>query len=535
MTEKNIGISEISVTAPHLRVSAAELSKALGMDGAIMPTEKIEKGLGIKSIILPSFAESNVTFVADNLYNFIKRLVADKEKLARFLNEPVKTIYYSSESNPDRSRPELEVALELVYSKLIDEDEQKYRLVIETLKKAMLMPTTYACVGGVMSIDQAVRSLGRGESALVIAADTAVYDSKLAPNAEATQGAGSTLLWITHKPSIARVHYEGRGAYHLAFSDFTKYLQERPVVYGKFSEIVYVYLVAKALEDSAMAHTPLSSMNFFVSHVPFPKQALYLASFLFVHELRNSNAVLFAELQGREGVGAEPLAGFSSLTELLESKIKGFNRHGAYKEEQEFIKYIENDEDIKRYWAWLSGIRKQPEFDNFVEALKIKDALMLPSQTGNVYSSAALQSFASLLSELAKAESAVLQQDSAIGHKTSSVQLKGVLAGYGSGAQGVAMPITINTTKEKLVKSISISINTTDIDAEQYIALHKWLIDGSESERSSSSGDLLEKTKELLRGGELFDGFYIIRRNIDGTGEYVYAQNGVPRKISIRY
>jgi len=489
--------------------------------------KKISEGLGIYSIILPSFAESNATFVADNLYGFITNIANDKEKLSKFLSEPVKTIYYSSESNPDRSRPELEIALELVYSRLIEENEKKYMPIISILRNAMLFPTTYACVGGVMSIDQAMRSIGDKESVLVVSADNAVYDPKLAPSAEFTQGAGAVLFWITNEPSIAKIHYEGRGAYHLSLADFTKYLQEHPVVYGKFSEIIYVYMVSKALANSSVVSMPLNGLDFFINHVPFPKQALYLATPLFVHEIRNNDKVLYNNVVRKPEVGPEPLNGYSSFTEMLDAKFRAFNRDLPIKNEQEFIKYIENDADIKKYWAWLKAVRLQPEFKAFIEKLKIKEALVLPSQTGNVYSSASLQSLTSLLVELAK--------DSSNEGAETAIKLKGVFAGYGSGAQAIATPITIDTTKDKLVNNISLNINTIDIGAEQYIALHKWLIDGPESVRSSTSGNLIEKTKALLRSDTLPDGFYVIKRNIDGTGEFAYVEKGIAKNLTIRY
>ncbi|MCL4373262.1 MAG: hypothetical protein M1360_01130 [Candidatus Marsarchaeota archaeon] len=500
--------------------------------------KKIEEGLGNKNIVLPSFAEGNVTFVADNLYKFIKGIVSDKKKFSSLMDKPIRTIYYSSESNPDRSRPELEIALELVSSKLIEEDEQKYRPVISMLRHAMLYPTTYACVGGVMSLDQAARGLGDGESALVISSDIAIYDPELAPNAELTQGAGSVLMWITHDPEIAAIHYSLRSAYHMALSDFTKYFKEYPVVHGKFSEIVYVYNVAKALESSKIAHVyklengmSISEkvLDFFVNHVPFSKQAIYFASFLFVHEMRNFNRAVFEEMQKRPDVGPEPLSGFSSLTDLLDHKFKQFNVNGD-KEEQDIIKYIEEDPDIKRYWAWLSGIRKQPEFKEFIRKLKIDKALVLPSQTGNVYSSASLQSFTSLLDQLSKCEDAEL----GLSDSNKVIHLEGILGGFGSGAQGVVEPITISTTKEKLINNISISMDTVTINAEQYIELHRWLTGNTEAIRASESGNLFEKTKAFLRS-EMPDGFYTIKRNIDGTGEYAYVQNGSMSKIHIRY
>jgi len=77
-------------------------------------------------------------------------------------------------------------------------------------------------------------------------------------------------------------------------------------------------------------------------------------------------------------------------------------------------------------------------------------------------------------------------------------------------------------------------MSTVDISAEQYVVLHKWLTEKPEAIRSSESGNLFEKTKAFLRG-RMPDGFYVIRRNIDGTGEYCYVENGEMKKLKIRY
>ena len=322
MNHDKIGINQLVVSVPSIGIKAEELVRAFHKRNSALSAEQLDEaikndigkmtaGLGIKQIRLPGYSESNLTFVADAIYEFVKRVSASSADMEKLRREPIRTIYYASESNPDRSRPEVEVSFLLVYSKLLSEDS-KYRELVEMLKGAALLPVTYACAGGGLSVIDAVSNVylsignGKPQSALVITADNAIYDHTRAPNAEYTQGAGATLMWITKDPELASIIYaNGSGDFHMTLSDFTKFGFETPIVHGKFSERVYVYTIAKSLEmlERNGGTIPFRELQFFVTHVPFPKQSIYFASFLFAHYLKNYDKELFQQMEKREEVG----------------------------------------------------------------------------------------------------------------------------------------------------------------------------------------------------------------------------------------
>ncbi len=499
---------------------------------------KIRKGLGVDLIRMPGYSESNVTFVANMLYEFMKKLADDKESMGRISQTPIRTIYYGTESNPDRSRPEIEPALLLAGSKLLAENEAKYRPIMEMMRSAAVVPVTFACVGGVLSLNEAVSRVrysaenGHRESALVVTADTALYNSKSAPGAEPTQGAAGALMWVTNMPNLVEI-FDRWAGYHLPLSDFTKFQEETPVVHGKFSEIVYVYTVGKALQRLEEEYSSLGNGNskileeidFFICHVPFPKQAIYLASFLFAHHMKNKNPALFAAMQSRPEVGPDPLIGYAKLTELIEARFREFNTNGhGVQHEHAVIAYIENEPMIKAYWDWLKRVRETPEFEKFVEGLHIKEALKLPSLVGNSYTTSVTMSLASLVVN-------------GFGRKTWHANNLGVLAGYGSGAQAMVFPIRIVARPDLIADHLSVDIDVDgkyQLDAAGYRELHGVHLHG-DSARMLTGEDLVEKDKKLLRSETLPKGFHVVRRNPNGTGEYVYSDGMHIEPVKIRF
>ena len=392
-----IGIDSIVISAPQTNFSSEELGKAIGVD-----PERISEGLGIEKTRLPIFSQSNVTMVADAIYLFIKNLEKNGS-LEDLLDAPPKNIYFATESNDDYSRPEAEVALGLIYSKLLSENDVFYKPYVDLFKHAELKQTTFACAGVGLVLSDAVANiktssdLGRLESAIILSVDTAVYDSVRAPNAEMTQGSGATLMWIKKDPKLIDVDYTfGYGRFNMPYPDFTKFGINTPKVYGRFSEIGYVYAVAQAFEDlernSKDKEDFLKGIDAFVSHVPFPKQAIYFASFLWEHYMKVYDKKMFEDLQNRDDLGVSPLNG-NSLVELITKKIEDFRGLN----ENDLIGYITNDKEIKDYWNWLKRLRTQKEFSDFLDRFNIKSALKLPSIVGNSYTGSTVMAMASLL------------------------------------------------------------------------------------------------------------------------------------------
>ena len=311
--ENLVGISYLGVEAPHTTVSTDELAKAVGQD-----PEKIRKGLGVNSMKWPTYSQNNSTMAAQALYNFVRRLKADNELNQKFMTNPPQRIFYATESNADQSRPDAMSALRMVYNKLLDDDTANKRY-IDIFRQCDVMQVTFACAGAGLSLGSALDHVraNNGSSAIVISADTSVYDNDRAPNAEATQGSAATIMWVTQSPKLLSLNDDAKtGSSNLPVSDFTKFGDHRPLVYGKFSEIMYIYLAAhafEAVEDSYTTkngHTVLNDTDFMVTHVPFPKQAIYYNSALFAHSLRlDGNESLKNMITSREEVGRCPTNG----------------------------------------------------------------------------------------------------------------------------------------------------------------------------------------------------------------------------------
>ena len=491
-------------------------------------------GLGIENIKLPGFSEGNATYVANALYKFIKQVTTSPESLKELVAQPIRSIYYASESNSDRSKPELETALQMVYSVLLMEKDGKARYgdIIDMFNYARPVPITYACAGGGIALMDAVNEVNASVlnnrlcSALVITADTAIYDSRKAPRADCTQGAAATLMLIKSDPQLAIV-LDKMGSFHSSFHDFTKYIDETPIVHGKFSEIIYVYMVAKAveaLEKSFNGEDLLKNTNYFITHVPFPKQAKYFAGSLYVHYLRMKHPALLKRME--KEIGDEPLAGYKNFTGMIDDKLSKFNNdpNVGLRKEREIIEHIEGDKDIKAYWNWLKKVREQPEFKDFLARFKIEEVLGMSANVGNSYTGSVHVAYAGLMAN-------------ALENASIDTPKRLVLCYYGSGAVAQANVLDMIATAEVVKDRLSVRLDTKNnqLDVEQYLTLHRYHLMG-ESARFREIRNAHEKDmKEMLRSDVMPEGFYIVSRNADGAGKYIYSDGKDLKYIPIRH
>ncbi|MEM0154817.1 MAG: hydroxymethylglutaryl-CoA synthase [Methanothrix sp.] len=532
--DPKIGINKLIVEAPQTYFSYVELANALNSkstNGMKVEPMKIKDGLGIEKVRLPTYSQSNVTMAANAIYSFIKNVDSnpyDKEKF--FAEKPV-SIYYATESNPDFSRPEAEVALGLVYSRLLEEDEKRYRPYVEALKNAGMQQNTFACAGAGLALSSALSEIylnsnfGIGSSAIIISADTAVYDSRRAPDAETTQGSAATLMWITTEPELIAVNYKlGYGRFNIPLPDFTKFGFDTPIVYGEFSKRGYVYAVAMALtnlenklniEHKDSAEEYRNEMRFLISHVPFPKQAIYFASFLFEHYLKNYEHYRFEEMQKRESLGASPIDD-KTLIDIFNAKLRGFN--GSH--DGDIIDYMTSDKEINAYWKWLGKLKNQPEFESFIKSLNIPDALELPSQVGNSYTGSTIIAVASLL-------------------KKNNIEEgdKGICIFFGSGMVATAYQLEITAVPKSIEKNLIISMDSKrdiELPAKEYEELHNTLINGDAKRTMiDENNSLIEQDKKMLKDS-LPEGFLIKRRNANGTWEAEFVENGIRHTLRPR-
>jgi len=114
----------------------------------------------------------------------------------------------------------------------------------------------------------------------------------------------------------------------------------------------------------------------------------------------------------------------------------------------------------------------------------------------------------------------------------------GALAFYGSGMVSVAYQVEITATQESVGKDLVISLSNRydmPLSHNDYEALHKELIKG-DARRSMVEPDesLIEKDIKLLRGN-LPEGFLIKRRNVNGTWEAEFVENGKRNVLKPRF
>jgi hypothetical protein len=253
-------------------------------------------------------------------------------------------------------------------------------------------------------------------------------------------------------------------------------------------------------------------------------------------------------MQARPELGREPGNG-RKLTDLIERKLDDFNQMSD-KEERDIVREIEKDREIEESWKWIKALGKQPEFSGFISRLHLNDSLVLPSQVGNSYTSSIFVGLTSLLSKV--------EYSKVLGSR------KGIMVGYGSGAQSMAY--TFELLPKELPQRSDLELvggGMNSINSDQYKILHDQLIKGdaertqvdselkyriihdqivkavkgdAESPHSAAEMNLLHLDKELIGRQTLSEGFHVILRRNDGTGRYAYIdKDGNEKELMIRH
>jgi len=292
-------------------------------------------------------------------------------------------------------------------------------------------------------------------------------------------------------------------------------------VYGDFSTHWYVYAAADVLHQlEAKSGGPalLKNLDRFVSHVPFPKQQLYFVTALLVHDMKHNNPELYEQMQSRPEVGRNPAEKWGGYSGLIDAKLSLFNNPksgGPMRSEQELIKHIGEDPDIKAAWDWLTKkIAKQPEYKKFVERLHLNDGLRFNAETGNSYSAAMFVNLAGTLDALAK-------DKGEIGTK------RGIMIGYGSGAQTTAMEFeTVEGIQNSAANNLSVDLSVKNKlgKISEYRMIWEALLEGEAKRMAPDS--LAEMDRKLLDGPNLAAGFHIEGRNDDGTKRKAWHIDG---------
>jgi len=515
MNDIESGISYFGIEVPKHVVTADVIANREGV-----PKEKIEKGLLIKEFRFPGESDTIITLAANNLLRFAENIVKNDLLYKKYKENRIGGIYFATESSPEQSRPSSMAVLELVEPILYERMEKAkegsrekeiYRMLLEDFRYSDSFEVKFACTADAKIISLANQAIGSySKGIVVIGLDVAIYDSNKAKNAEPTQGGASSLVYMTNNPLIATIDKRAVH-YNLPAYDFFKPDEHTPrVPSGYGSEVDYVVTIGSAIEKFEKEYG-LPSDYYIVSHVPFPKEAIYLASFLYTHYLRKEGKIDKLEKEIGE---KEPLGEAKSAIELIR-KVAADYRDDS--KNVDLISYIANDERIKQLWQFHKKVRETEGFKKFIKDLGIEYAIELPSIVGNSYNNSIVVATASLL--------------------LNAPELKPIVwASYGSGS-GTTVTVLQpkKLSKEELQSLIDISSlkRRTELSLDEYTDLHNKLISDTEYKRGLEAvrrgRTLVENDRDTL--GNKFDdrGFKLLGIREDGIGRYSY--NGKEMKL----
>lgn len=520
---ENIGIDHLRSASPSAYVSRKTLSSVSNV------SEEDIARLGIKGFRWPSLSENNTTMVANTQYKFIKEDLERGENKHKWLEEyPIRTLPFLTESNSDRGKPDLAYALGIVTSKLLAEDEQKYRPAIEVLRRAVPLPITFNCGSGGIMFNTVLPSVAKGKSALFFAADTSIYHKVYSgKNTILTAGSGITAGVLSPESRVMAFDQKASASYFIDEAGFTKFFSHLPKTHGKLSQLMYDFVMIKAFEQLERGEKPgegydLSGISYMVGHAPFYEQPITYSTLPFVHETKHANPELMERLRAK--IGKEELNGFASFSDMLENKLTQFNRAGEKLSDPEITDRIESDSQLGNYLKWLKKIRKSKDldFEGFEEYLSkrhIPESLTDTGEEGNGYAEATFKGIRSLL------RNAVVNKGDT-----------GVIGFFGSGAYGSVHGTMISGELAKIRENSLIvdSNHRVELTPEQFEILYENLIQ-EEGKRTVTSEDLVEKDLKFLGRDTLSPGFHVRRRYEDGTGDWVFVEKDgeivdVPRR-----
>ncbi|MGC8776833.1 MAG: hypothetical protein ACP5P2_02730 [Candidatus Micrarchaeia archaeon] len=501
------GISYIGIEVPPYVVTAEVISNKEGV-----PKEKITKGLLVNEFRFPGEADTIITLAANNLLSFVENIIKNDLLYEHYKKYRINGIYFATESSTENSRPAsmavLEIVEPIIYERMQNAGEgtrekEVYSMVLNDFRYSDSYEAKFACTAEAKLINllnQSINGIPRG--AIVIGSDTAIYDSSKAKNAEPTQGAASSLVYLTPQPLIAKIEKESVH-YNFPAYDFYKPDEHTPrVPSGYGSEVDYVVTIGSAFEEYERLYG-LPEEYYIVSHVPFSKEAIYLASFLYTHHLRVSGRIHELEKE----IGKEPLGSSRSEIELIRLVSSKYQEEGN---QEEIIEYIAKSPEIKALWEYHKKVRETTGFKKFIEEKGVLYAILLPSQIGNSYNNSIVVATASLLLNAPKYKPIIW-------------------ASYGSGSgTTINKLIPVERSREEMASLINIKSleRRIELSEKEYEKLHEKLIEDTEYKRGLEAlrrgTTLKENDKRTLGPKYNEDGFKLVSINENGIGSYTY-------------
>ncbi len=512
---REVGISDLQIYAPKLRLKAETLALARGREPG-----GLTEGLGVKTIARPNADEDVATMGANAAIKVIDRNDVDLHKIK---------VRIGTESAIDDSKPASTYfydALEVRYGKTAN-----YTLPVEN---------KFACVAGLSAVkDAAYAATAAGERTIVITSDNAKYALKSA--GEPTSGAGASAILVEPDPKLLAIDLSTVKEFTINEYDFYKPKftsdsdtligSESPHVDGAHSEIVYDFVVSTVymqIEEQA-GRSLFDVADYFVVHVPFVKMAKKAFASAVVHQLKTFDkgrweTVLAEALQydaeaaaksstGRKALTEEPrLDGLSTYHESLEA-ILAFAKvnevlernneaalHGRNHNRQELLHNLEKLEgkfgfgweypaltEIVRHFDSYSNAEIKTALEDIAEEIgQFKEdranfirAIMKTSYYKEMYKKKAesAQHISGFLGNGYTTSVMFALQSALVEESKKGVDLAGkrvLIIGYGSGAGSVGFLATIKEGVRDYAKSTDSawSDEVTFIDMNTYEQLH---------------------------------------------------------------
>ncbi|MDE1870310.1 MAG: hydroxymethylglutaryl-CoA synthase family protein [Candidatus Micrarchaeota archaeon] len=504
------GISYIGLESTPYLVTAKTISEHLNL-----PVDQIRKGLGINMFRFPGFSDTHITIGANNILRFAENIMTQEPLKKHFIDYGIGAVYVATESSGEQSRPATQAMLEIVEPVLIQKYKNRSneeRLLVKEFIKATrssdTMEMKFACTALTKSVNLASNYImNQGiEGAIVIGSDIAIYDHKKAQNAEATQGAGSALVYLTKDPLLIKLNNKS-AHYNLPTYDFHKPDEHTPIVSSGFgSKVNYVVTLGSAFE-SYEKQFGINKDSYLVSHVPYPIEAEYNGSMIYVHELRKNNPAKLRRLEEKIGM-AEPIGDHTGSLEFLRSVVKS-HYSASIKSHEALMDFLNNHQGVKNLWAFHKKVRATSEFAAFKDSIGLNHSLKIPSNVGNSYNCSLWFKTGSLARAIIKEQ--ILPKPIIFGSY-----------GSGSGATIFEGEFVKSMDRKEQIKLVDIKSLGRGIflTLDEYRAIHDAKIE--RNEYCEGNNNLMRKDWELLRNKSSAAGFKLICYNSRREGEYAY-------------
>jgi len=295
--EQEVGISDVQVYLPALRVSAEDLAKARGTD-----TAHYTDGFGVKTFAIPNVDEDIATMGANAAIKVVERNKIDPHSV---------NLRCATESALDDSKPFITYVMEPL--------EIRFG---KAFCFSIPAETKFACVGGMKEVKDALYAAKAvGEKSLIVTSDHAKYD--LNSNCEPTSGAGGSAILVEPDPKLLAVDLRTIKFFTMPEYDFYKpkfkanqaglkesvrnhmgevggviYGKDTPFVNGKYSEMAYEFVIYNvyAQIEKEIGKSVFEEVDQIAVHTPSVKVAKKAFADILVHHLKRKNGDEWKEM-----------------------------------------------------------------------------------------------------------------------------------------------------------------------------------------------------------------------------------------------